>query len=402
MSMQYSDPDQRMREGRGNEWRGDEYREQGLRRELPQGRTAQLAPRGREETNGGSAGAGALTKGLGLFSLVLGIAELAAPRQVARLIGVHDDEDTCELLRACGLREITSGMGILTRPNETGWLWSRVGGDVMDLALLGSAMRTPGARQERLLGAVAAVAGVTVLDMLASQRSRQDSDAMWQRRFYESEGRFAGERLEDGRSRRRLGRGRTLAESAIHVKKAITIQRPHEELYQYWHNLENLPRIMSHLETVEVRDAQRSHWKAKMVGGVPISWDAQIIKDEPNTIIAWESLPGADIKNAGSVRFKPTEGGSATQLVVELYYLPPGGMVGRALAKLFGEVPEVQLVNDLRRFKQVIELGEVVHSDASIHRGPHAARPTAEATRLAGDSKPVQAPRSHRLEGGVS
>jgi uncharacterized membrane protein len=383
MSMQYGNRDRGMREARGNEWRRDEQR-------------------GQQQTNGDSGGAQALTQGLGLFSLALGIAELAAPRQVARMIGVHDDEDTCEVLRACGLREITSGMGILSRPDATGWLWSRVGGDVMDLALLGSAMRTPGARRERLLGAVAAVAGVTVLDVLASQRTRENGDAMWQNRFYEREGRFAGERPDDGRSRLRLGRGRRLSESAIHVKKAITIERPHEELYQYWHKLENLPRIMTHLETVEVRDGQRSHWKAKMVGGVPISWDAQIIKDEPNTIIAWESLPGADIQNAGSVRFRPTDGGSATQLMVELYYQPPGGVVGRALAKLFGEVPEVQLMNDLRRFKQVIELGEVAHSDASIHRGPHPARPTAEATRLVGETKPMQAPRSHRLEGGVS
>ena len=114
-----------------------------------------------------------------------------------------------------------------------------------------------------------------------------------------------------------------------------------------------------------------------------IEWDAEIIKDEPSSIIAWRSLPGADIQNAGSVRFKAAPAGRGTELVVDIYYRPPGGAAGKALAKLFGTVPEVELLNDLRSFKQLMELGERVHSDASIHHGMHPAQPSADAASLA-------------------
>ena len=158
----------------------------------------------------------------------------------------------------------------------------------------------------------------------------------------------------------------------------MTINRSPEEIYHFWRDFQNLPRFMDHLESVDVLDERRSHWRAKAPAGKTVEWDAEIIEDRPNELIAWRSLENADVPNTGSVRFVPAPGGRGTEVHVELKYDPPGGAVGVAIAKLFGEEPNQQVATDLRRFKQVMETGEVVQSDASIHRGPHPARPPAD------------------------
>jgi uncharacterized membrane protein len=176
--------------------------------------------------------------------------------------------------------------------------------------------------------------------------------------------------------------GRGPQDRAIHVLRAITINRPREEVYGFWRNFENLPRFMEHLESVEVLDGQRSHWKAKAPAGTTVEWDAETIEDRPNELIAWRALQNADVANSGSVRFKDAPGGRGTEVIVELRYQPPGGKLGAIIAKLFGEEPTQQVASDLRRLKQVLEVGEVVHSDASIHRGPHPARPPEDLSSL--------------------
>src|SRR5690349_15542885 len=123
------------------------------------------------------------------------------------------------------------------------------------------------------------------------------------------------------------------------VKKAITINRSPEELYRFWHDFQNLPQFMSHLESVVVTSPQRSHWKAKAPVGTKVEWDAEITDDQPNKRIAWKSLKGADVDNAGSVSFVPAPGGRGTEVHVELSYDPPGGALGATVAKLFGEAP---------------------------------------------------------------
>jgi uncharacterized membrane protein len=132
---------------------------------------------------------------------------------------------------------------------------------------------------------------------------------------------------------------------------------------------------MAHLESVQVLDDRRSHWKAKAPAGTTVEWDAETIEDRPNELIAWRSLPDATVPNSGTVRFKDAPGDRGTEVLVQLSYQPPGGKVGALIAKLFGEEPKQQVKGDLRRFKQVMETGEIVHSDASIHRGPHPAYP---------------------------
>jgi uncharacterized membrane protein len=177
-------------------------------------------------------------------------------------------------------------------------------------------------------------------------------------------------------------RARTEArrERAIRLTQAVTVNRPPEEVYRFWRDFRNLPQFMAHVDSivVEAQDDRRSRWTARLLGGKTVAWDAQITEDRPNERIAWRSLPGADIDNAGSVRFVRAPGGPGTEIHVDIQYLPPAGFFGVSLAKLFGKVPEQQVVNDLRRLKQVLETGEVVHSDASIHSGPHPARPPKE------------------------
>jgi len=139
----------------------------------------------------------------------------------------------------------------------------------------------------------------------------------------------------------------------IRVERTITVNRPREEVYHFWRQLENLPRFMDHLESVTVLDEDRSHWVAKAPAGTRVEWDASIQDEIENELIAWRSLPGSDIDNAGSVHFIPA--GDGTEVRVVLSYDPPAGSVGAAVAKLLGEEPEQQVEEDLRRFKQVME-----------------------------------------------
>ena len=120
---------------------------------------------------------------------------------------------------------------------------------------------------------------------------------------------------------------------------------------------------MSHLESVQVLSPTRSHWVAKGPAGTQVEWDAEIITDMPNEVIAWRSLEGADVDNAGSVRFERAPGGRGTIVRVKMQYRPVGGTLGSAVAKLFGQAPEKQIKVDLYQFKQVIETGEVARTE---------------------------------------
>jgi uncharacterized membrane protein len=145
----------------------------------------------------------------------------------------------------------------------------------------------------------------------------------------------------------------------IRVEKTMTINRTPQELYTFWHHFENLPRFMNHLESVTVLSPTRSHWVAKAPAGMKVEWDAEIITDTPNEVIGWRSLPDAQVPNAGSVRFMRAPGGVGTEMRVQLEYTPPAGPIGAAFARLFGEEPNQQVEEDLNRFKQLMETGQV-------------------------------------------
>jgi uncharacterized membrane protein len=294
-----------------------------------------------------------LARGLGWFSIGLGLAQIGAPRAVARLIGVAGDDETRNTMFAIGLREIASGLGILSRPNPAPFLWSRVGGDVMDLALLGRELNSEGAERPRVAAATAAVLGVTLLDLYTSQQfSRRPNGAA-------------------------VG---TQQERGVLVKEAVTVKTTPEAAYSFWRDFQNLPRFMSHLASVRATGPNRLHWNAEGPAGLKFEWEAEIMDDRPNELIAWRSVPGGDIESSGSVEFRRAPGDRGTEVIMELRYQPPGGRLVAKLAKFLGKALEVQVERDLRTFKQIMEVGEVVHSDASIHQRPHAARPSTKET----------------------
>jgi uncharacterized membrane protein len=152
-----------------------------------------------------------------------------------------------------------------------------------------------------------------------------------------------------------VGRG-----EGVKVEQSVTINRPVVEVYRFWRNFENLPRFMDHLESVAIIDESRSHWVAKGPAGTRVEWDAVIHNEIDDELIAWRSLPGSEVNNAGSVHFTPTADGSSTDVRVVLSYEPPAGSVGVAMARLLGEEPSKQVDEDLRRFKQVMDSGDVV------------------------------------------
>jgi len=149
----------------------------------------------------------------------------------------------------------------------------------------------------------------------------------------------------------------------IKVEKTVTINKPADELYRFWRNFENLPRFMKHLKSVTAYNNTRSHWIASAPLGNSVEWDADIIQEEENHLIAWASAENADIDNSGFVRFQPATGGRGTEVKVVMEYNIPGGAVSAAIAKLLGEEPEQQIGDELRRFKMLMEAGEIATNE---------------------------------------
>jgi uncharacterized membrane protein len=147
--------------------------------------------------------------------------------------------------------------------------------------------------------------------------------------------------------------------AGAHVEESVFIRRPVEQLYRFWRNLENLPHFMSHLESVERITDTLSRWRAKGPGGTTVEWNAEIINEVPNKVIGWRSIEGSDVVSAGSVNFEDRGPALGTEVRVRLQYSPPGGKVGAAVARLFGRDAATEIREDLQRFKQQVEAGEV-------------------------------------------
>lgn len=145
----------------------------------------------------------------------------------------------------------------------------------------------------------------------------------------------------------------------VSVHHSVAINSPPDALYRYWRDFPNLPRFMDHLVSVQPREGNRSHWVDTAPGGGTVEWDAEIIREDQDALISWRSLPGADVNNSGTVRFKALPAGRGTEVHVTLEYDAPGGQLGAALAKLTGEEPQQQMTEDLRHFKQIMEAGEI-------------------------------------------
>ena len=265
----------------------------------------------------------ALAKGLGVFSLGLGLTEVVAPRALARLIGVDQSAATPWILRALGAREIGHGIGIFARPKS---VWTRLIGDAIDVAYVALAFRD--GKRSRLWPAMGALAAVGALDVLATMKMLRSS-------FGEP------------------------------VTSSMTINRSPDECYRRWRNFSQLPQFMRYLDSVAELDDRRSRWIATSPIG-KLEWEAEITGDLPGRSIAWRSItPNMPLR--GRVTFEAAPGGRGTEVCVEIQTAP--------FAKLF-TLAEVN--GDLRRFKQVLETGEVVASDASSVRGMHPAQPAPE------------------------
>jgi uncharacterized membrane protein len=153
------------------------------------------------------------------------------------------------------------------------------------------------------------------------------------------------------------------ARHAIKIERSVTVNRPPAECYAFWREPSNLPRFMQHLEQVEAGGEGRSRWRVRLPGGRMVEWTALVINDVPNELIAWKSAEDADIANAGSVHFRPTAGGRGTEVRLVMEAEPPGhGAIPRTLARLLGMAPDAMVREDLRRFKQLMEVGEIIEA----------------------------------------
>jgi uncharacterized membrane protein len=222
------------------------------------------------------------------------------------------------------------------RPTHA-WRWLRIGLEAAAvLALAERALHHRRGRRAALVATTTALAGVALLDTLAATHR--------------------------------------LRTEPLRLRASVTVNSPPVEVYAFWRDFKNLPGFMRHLEEVDEFDGL-TLWRARGPAGIPLQWDAAIVAERPNERIAWRSLEGSELQNYGSVTFLPGPKGRGTEVHVTLGFEPPFLGIGMAVVKLFGKIPEQQLLADLRRFKQMLETGGVATSDASIHRGRHSARP---------------------------
>jgi uncharacterized membrane protein len=278
--------------------------------------------------------------GFGWFSIGLGLAEIVAPGPLARLIGVPNRSATRWILRALGVREFGAGLGLFSQPQKAGWRWARVAGDVVDLSLLGAALLSPRPNRLRTSAAFTAVLGVTALDAWAAQKASKRDDEP--------------------------------------IQRSVTIQKPVSEVYAYWRELTNLPKFMGQVEAVEVVDARRSRWRAHVAAGASVSWDAELVEERPGELIRWRTSEDELLRHEGQVSFIPAPDGKSTEVHVCINYTHGQG-VGAAFKSMLAPAADLvlgeQLEADLGRLKQLLQLGYVMRSDASIHRGMHPGRP---------------------------
>ncbi|MCG6499836.1 SRPBCC family protein [Kitasatospora sp. A2-31] len=269
-----------------------------------------------------------LVRGLGWASALLGVPQVVALAGFVRALGLDATSRRRSATTAVGVRELAAAAGLLCRPHSA-WLWARVGGDLMDLTMLTRALRNHrGSGFGRTAAATAAVTAITATDVYAAVT-------------------------------------RTRRSTPVELTAATTVTRSPEEVHGLWSDLERLPDFMAHLDEVRVTGPRTSHWRASAPFGKTVEWDAETTEDVVGRLIAWHSVDGADIDNSGEVRFAPAPGGQGTEIKVTLRYDLPGGALGKAAARYFGEEPHQQLDDDLRRFKQIVETGEVVRSEGA-------------------------------------
>ncbi|MCW2709300.1 MAG: Cyclase [Frankiales bacterium] len=283
-------------------------------------------------TNTAARDADRIARALGWTSVGLGLPQLFRPAAVTRAIGVGQGAKQQAVTKAVGMREMLHAVGLLHPRIGARWIWTRVVGDAMDLVALSRAMRRhDGDGRGRTIAATAGVVGISAVDVYAA--------------------------LLHARAPQRT--------STVDLTATTTVGKDPQETYAFWRRLDNLPEFMAHVEEVRRVSDTRSHWRVTAPFGRTVEWDAEITDDVPGERLAWRSAEGSQVANHGVVRFTQAPRGQGTEVHVTMSYDIPGGKLGEALARWAGEEPHQQLDDDLRRFKQVMETGEVVRSDGA-------------------------------------
>jgi uncharacterized membrane protein len=272
-----------------------------------------------------------LSQGLGFFSIGLGLAELIAPHYLSRAIGVTERHSV--LMRAMGVREISNGLAVLAEPEESRWMWGRVAGDALDLGLLGLALISAPRRERiRVMGAIASVAGVTVLDLLCARHNEHNSY------------RTSLRKLSDGRG--------------IRVQKSLLMNAPAAEIYSFCRELNNLPRIIPGISSVHHSDKGNLRFVTDGLLRKDATWDFTFIEERPNELISWRLLGDTPFENAGSIRFIELPGKCGTIVRVEMLLNPIPGRLGESMVSISNQ-PAFHLSEALRRLKALVETGEI-------------------------------------------
>ncbi len=277
------------------------------------------------ESKAGSHGPVGLARGLGWFSLGLGLFEVIAPRRLADFFSLEDQEG---LIRTYGVREILNGCGVWAAKNPTPWVWGRVGGDLLDLATLATGLSDDNPERGRVLFGLAGLTGVTLVDLVVAERLRRTKAAG--------------------------------AEEQHEVVRSLTVHGSPEELLARWRDAETLSQVMAHFAEVHGAGPDEQHWQLRLPATQGLAWTARNLPRQDEGVLGWQSLPGATLPNEGSVSFRPSTGADrGTVATLRFRFDPPGGAFGDSLTALLGAAPGLIASQALRRFKSLVETGEI-------------------------------------------
>ena len=282
---------------------------------------------------------------LGWFSLALGAAEVAAPKALARVLGTRPRPALTRT--AYGLRELAVGAGILASQNPRPWVWARVAGDALDLLTLAAIRGNRPARPATVALALGSVAAVTALDLRTALG--RDGDAA------------EDATPDDGR--------RGAPAGAQTVRGSVVVDRPPDEVFWAWRDPVTVATMLSPFLEVRAESPELAHLRLKTPAGGWLHWSWDVPDERPGDFMRFRSLPGSSVRNEGTARLRPADGGRGTHLEVEGWYLAPGGRVGTAALSGFGTAPEAALDAVLARFKGLVEGGVAPSTDEGRSEG---------------------------------
>lgn len=299
-----------------------------------------------------------LARAIGVTSLGLGAALLAGPGAVVRLVGLRDSPGARLVAVAVGVREVVAGTGVLASRRPVGWLWARTAGDGFDVGLLALGAAVQARSHRPHLGPVAVARRGRPL--LRRPRSAGPIRSWWgdglaslapPRRTVVAIGFVTVVAVVDLAAALRVTRRRGPHRTAT---VSITVNRPPDEVYRRWRELQDTPRFLSHLD-LRPTGGRGRHRPPRVAGHGRPGWEAEVVNEVPGELIEWRSGIAAEVDHAGTVRFEPAPGGTGTVITIRVDYRPPGGLLGSLVAGFLGEHPRQQISDDLLRVKHALD-----------------------------------------------